>query len=98
MADQPVHILPDQAAVYVIQVYGQIDEYWQSYFDDFDIEIVGEGRTALTTITGRLMDQAALQGILQHLYGLGLVLLHVKRKDERCSFQVCQPEGNPLYP
>lgn len=80
MTDYPVYIPADQAAVYTIEIQGQIGEYWLSYFDGFEIEIVGEGRSAITTIKGCLVDQAALQGALQHLYGLGLVLLRVERK------------------
>jgi hypothetical protein len=80
MTHYPFHIAPDQAAVYTIKIQGQIGDHWLSYFDDFEIEIMGEGRSAITTIRGCLVDQAALHGILQHLYGLGLVLLQVERK------------------
>jgi len=81
MTHYPVRIPPEQAAVYTIEIQGQIDENWLSYFDGLEIEVVGQGRSAITTITGCLIDQAALQGILQHLYGLGLVLLRVERGD-----------------
>lgn len=39
----------------------------------------GEGRDATTTLTGPVADQAALLGILQKLYTLGLPLLLVQR-------------------
>jgi hypothetical protein len=41
--------------------------------------VIGEDGWAITTLTGRIMDQAALQGLLQKLYSLGLVLLKVER-------------------
>lgn len=80
MTHHPVRISPEQAAVYTIEIQGQIDENWLSYFDGLEIEVVRQGHSAVTTITGCLIDQAALQGVLQHLYGLGLVLLRVERQ------------------
>lgn len=80
MTRYPVRISPDQAAVYTIVIQGQIDENWLSYFDGLEIGVVGEGRSAITTMQGCLVDQAALQGVLQHLYGLGLVLIRVERQ------------------
>jgi hypothetical protein len=82
MTHHSIPIRPEQTAVYTIQIQGRIDEHWRSYFDGFEIKVAGEGRSAITTMTGRLIDQAALQGILQHLYGLGHVLLRVERKIE----------------
>ena len=80
MTHYPLPIPLDQAAVYTIKIQGQIGDHWLSYFDGFEIETVGEGRSTITTMQGCLVDQAALQGVLQHLYGLGLVLLRVERK------------------
>ena len=36
---------------------------------------------AITTLTGAVADQAALLGLLQQLYTLGLPLLLVRRKE-----------------
>lgn len=80
MTHHSIPMRPEQTAVYTIEIQGRIDEHWLSYFDGFEIEVAGEGRSAITTITGRLIDQAALQGVLQHLYGLGHVLLSVERR------------------
>jgi len=40
----------------------------------------GEAQSARTTLTGTVADQAALLGLLQKLYTLGLPLLLVRRK------------------
>lgn len=80
MSDHPARIPLDEAAVYEIQVQGLISERWQPYLDDFKVEVAGEDGWAVTTLTGAIVDQAALQGLLQQLYSLGLVLLSVRRK------------------
>ena len=46
--------------------------------DEDDAEQPGGG-LAITTLTGAVADQAALLGLLQQLYTLGLPLLLVKR-------------------
>ena len=77
---QPQRIALDELAVYQIQVQGMISQHWLSYFDEMDISIEGEDGTAITTLVGQIVDQAALQGMLQKIYTLGLVLLKVERK------------------
>jgi len=71
----------DQPAIYEIQVQGMISESWVDYFDDLQMTVVGKDGWAVTTLAGQVIDQAALQGLLQKLYTLGLVLLHVVRKE-----------------
>jgi len=39
------------------------------------------GSPAITTLTGVVPDQAALAGLLQKLYTLGLPLVEVRRKE-----------------
>jgi hypothetical protein len=71
----------DQPASYSIQVQGLISQHWLHYFDEMQIQVNGEDGWAITTLTGTIVDQAALQGLLQKLYTLGLVLLKVERKE-----------------
>lgn len=80
MEPQPQRIALDELAVYQIQVQGMISQHWLGYFDELDISVEGEDGTAITTLTGQIVDQAALQGMLQKIYTLGLVLLKVERK------------------
>lgn len=67
-------------ATYQIQVSGRISRHRIVWFDDLAITISDEGKDHVTTtLTGTMADQAALLGVLQKLYNLGLTLLLVKR-------------------
>ena len=69
-----------EARTYEIQVQGRIGERWAHWFDDMSVSVQGEASDAVTTLTGVVPDQAALLGLLQKLYTLGLALLRVERK------------------
>jgi hypothetical protein len=69
----------DEPAVYQIQLQGIISQHWLTYFDEMEISVEGEDGTAITTLIGQIVDQAALQGMLQKIYTLGLVLIKVER-------------------
>ena len=67
---------PRSAATYQITVKGYLGDEWAAYFDFLEVEHrVKPDGAALTCLTGRLVDQAALHGTLQNLYGLGLELV-----------------------
>ena len=74
-----------ETPAYQIQVRGRIGERWAQWFEDMTISTHGEAQAATTTLTGPVADQAALLGLLQKLYTLGLPLLLVKMQvnDER---------------
>lgn len=66
---------------YHIQVQGRLSDRWTHWFDDMEISTqVGAG-SDITTLTGAVVDQAALLGLLQRLYTLGLPLLLVRREE-----------------
>ena len=69
-----------EAWTYEIQIQGRIGERWADWFDDMRVSAQGEALSAITTLTGAVADQAALLGLLQKLYTLGLPLLLVQRK------------------
>ena len=73
--DDPVPGLPD---VYEIRVRGVLDSGWSSWFDGLELTNDQAGQT---TITGPLVDQAALHGLLAKVRDLGLPLLSVRRID-----------------
>jgi hypothetical protein len=79
MNQQKQKIALEQPAAYMIQVQGVINQTWLDYFDEMQMTVEGEDGWAITTISGTVMDQSALQGLLQKLYNLGLVLLKVER-------------------
>ena len=67
-----------QPAVYEIRVPGQLDPSWSEWAGGMDIAVESEGNgPPVTTLTGVVADQAALQGLLRRLYSLGLPLLSV---------------------
>jgi hypothetical protein len=65
-------------AVYEIKVPGELDTSWSDWAGGMEISVEGEVEgTWVTTLTGAVVDQAALQGLLRRLYSLGLPLLSV---------------------
>ena len=57
-----------------IRVKGQIDERWSEWLDGLAIIHTTEGETVLT---GDVIDQSALYGLIARLRDLGLPLLSV---------------------
>ena len=57
-----------------IRVKGQIDEHWSEWFDDLTITHTDQNETVLT---GLVVDQAALHGLLAKVRDLGLPLVSV---------------------
>lgn len=63
-------------AVYQIVVKGHLDHDWSEWFDGLTITLVNNGETILT---GPIVDQAALHGVLIKIRDLGLPLLSLVR-------------------
>lgn len=70
---------PDQPLVYEIRVRGHLDRGWTDWFEDLTITPEEDGETLLT---GRVVDQAALHGLLKKVRDLGLPLISVNRIEE----------------
>ena len=62
--------------VYQITVLGHLDSEWSEWFDGLTITLVGSGETILT---GPIVDQTALHGVLIKIRDLGLPLLRLSR-------------------
>ncbi len=68
----------DQPATYQIKVPGHLDERWSDWAGGMTITVEGgDNGPPITTLTGVVADQAALQGLLRRLYSLGLPLISV---------------------
>ncbi len=67
----------ESPSFYQIQVRGTLDESWSDWFDGFSIT----QQYDQTLLAGKVIDQAALLGILAKVNDLGLVILSVKRID-----------------
>jgi len=71
-------LMLDQPATYQIKVPGQLDASWSDWAGGMTITVENEDDGLLvTTMTGVVADQAALQGLLRRLYSLGLPLISV---------------------
>lgn len=68
----------DAVVIYRIRARGVLDESWSDSVGGMDIAITQAGDDNFTTLTGELPDQAALSGVLNLLYDLGLTLLSVE--------------------
>lgn len=68
-----------ESATYQIEVQGHLDQSWADAFGHLDIEyrFNSDGGT-ITRLTGAVADQAALAGVLNLAYMLGMPLLAVK--------------------
>lgn len=74
---QPLHM--DQPATYRIVVQGRLDESWSDSLAGMRVVAESpEGAPAITTLTGRLPDQAALFGLLARVRDLAVPLLLVE--------------------
>lgn len=79
MRDANQRLRLDQSATYQIKVQGRLDESWSAWFDNMVITVEDSGnRTAITTLTGTVIDQVALHGLLSRVRDLGLPLLLVQ--------------------
>ncbi len=63
---------------YEIKVYGQLDGSWSGWFEEARVhtETLAD-RSQVTTISGVVMDQAGLVGLIRRLHGMGIVLISV---------------------
>lgn len=69
----------DQPATYCIQVVGNLDESWSDRLGGMTITSLSQtGKRSITTLSGPIIDQAALFGVLKALYDMRLPLLSVE--------------------
>ena len=61
-------------SLYQIKVKGHLDRQWSEWFDGLTITHEGNGETSLS---GPVVDQAALYGLLLKIRNLNLTLLSV---------------------
>jgi hypothetical protein len=64
---------PPEGSWYEIRLRGRLEARWSAWFEGMTLT-TGHGTT---TLTGPVVDQAALHGLLQQLRDLGLPLISV---------------------
>ena len=65
-----------QSMVYQIRIEGHLDRQWTAWFEGLTITLEDNGDTLLT---GPVVDQAALYGLLRKVRDLGIPLFSVIR-------------------
>jgi hypothetical protein len=71
-------------ALYRIRIQGSIDPTWTDLLGGMRIETdSSKGKETVTTLVGRLVDQAALSGVLKTLYDMRIPMLSVENLDEK---------------
>lgn len=65
-----------EPGLYEIRINGHLDDRWAHWFEGLTITLGDNGDTLLT---GLVVDQAALHGLLKKVRDLGMPLLSVNR-------------------
>ena len=65
---------PGQPIVYQIRIKGHLDPRWTGWFGGLTITLEDNG---VTLLTGPVVDQAALHGLLRKVRDLGMPLISV---------------------
>jgi hypothetical protein len=65
---------PGQPMIYQIRIKGHLGREWTDWFEGLTITALDNGQTLLT---GLVVDQAALHGVLKKVRDVGLPLLSV---------------------
>jgi len=80
----------DRAPIYQVRLKGHLGEEWADWFGGLDIVLDENGEML---ITGPVLDQAALHGLLRKVRDLGLTLVSVNSVDPN---QTDSLEAKPL--
>jgi hypothetical protein len=66
--------------IYCIIVRGRLDESWSTWLDGMAVAVErADDGAAVTVLSGPVVDQAALRGILNTLWDLNLTLISVNQ-------------------
>lgn len=67
--------MKELSAYYQICIQGHLGQNWSELLQTFQIQYKENG---VTVLTGLIVDQAALRGLLDHLFDLGLSILSIR--------------------
>jgi hypothetical protein len=73
---------------YEIRVAGHLDDHWSSSLGDLTLVRLDDGTTSLT---GSVVDQAQLHGLLARVRDLGVPLLALRALDDTSAAPACTP-------
>ncbi len=69
--------------MYQIKIKGHLNQQWMDWFDGLTVALEEDGHTILS---GSVVDQSALHGILKKIRDLGMPLLSVNSTDPNQTF------------
>jgi len=69
-----------RSVIYQIRIKGQLDSQWTDWFDGLTLTLGEDGDTLLT---GPVVDQAALHGLLRKVRDTGLTLIAINQKPSK---------------
>ena len=72
----------NEGGSYEIRLRGHLEPRWADWFDGLTLTQESDGTTVLS---GSVVDQAALHGLLGKVRDLGLPLIAVNRRSEQCT-------------
>jgi hypothetical protein len=72
----------EKPVMYQIRIEGHLDSKWADWFEDVSITLEEDGSTLLT---GPVVDQAALHGLLKKVRDLGMALVSVCPVERRAD-------------
>ncbi len=73
---------PDRPKIFQIRIKGHLGQQWAGWFDGLTIVLEEDGNTL---ISGPVIDQSALHGILKKIRDLGMPLLSINSVDPNQS-------------
>lgn len=71
---------PDEPKIFQIRIQGHLGQQWAGWFDGLTIVLEEDGNTLLS---GLVIDQSALHGILKKIRDLGMPLLAVNQVEPK---------------
>ena len=80
-----------QPPVYEIRIEGHLGSQWTDWFDGLTITLEDNGETLLT---GPVLDQAALHGLLKKVRDLGMPLVSVIQVQFNETHPYCSKKGD----
>jgi hypothetical protein len=81
----------DEAGRYEIRLKGHLDNRWATWFDGLILTNCSDGTT---TVSGLVIDQSALHGLLRSVRDLGLPLISVIRVESGQLDPLTTPESS----
>ena len=67
-------------SIYQIRIEGYVDPKWSSWLNGLTITME-DGSPPITSLSGPIVDQAKLRGIMNKLWDLNLAVISVKRTE-----------------